>query len=359
MFTFPRRGLVLASTAVAAGTASALMASSAFAAVEWTNTETPDIGADYGFESLEVLAEDDAWAVGTSSGGDGTVAAHWDGTAWTHTPTPKGWDLMSVSAATSDDVWAAGRGESGSVLAHWDGTAWGSVDSPAPEVPDGQIPGLYAVDADGSGNAWAGGCGDGDSGSTAFAQSFDGDKWTSVKLPVPDGADNSCVFAIDYVADDNVRVYGTTWDKQAWILHWNGHEWTTETTPENSESVTMTDSYINQGELCASGYTLDADLKPSPYLLCRDGETWTEVETPELDAFTGGIGPDGDGGMYLTGSTFGGKPVLLRYDGETVVEETPPSAEDGSLTAVASAPGSTRVWLAGTAGTKGLAAHSG
>lgn len=360
MFTIRKRHVLL--SAVAAGAVSALTASTAFAAVEWTVTESPDIGAGYSFEAMDVVTDEDAWAVGSSTadGGTATVAAHWDGSAWTHTKTPQGWDLLDVSAAANADVWAVGRGEDGGVTAHWDGRAWKDTESPKPELPDGQVPGLYTVDMIASGEAWAGGCGDGDSGSTAFTQQWDGDNWTAMELPVPDGADNSCVFSIDFVAEDNVRVYGTTWDKKAWILHWNGHEWTTEKTPDDTESVTITDSYLNRtGELCASGYTLNENLKPSPYLLCRDGETWTEVKTPDMDAFIGAIGSDGDGGVYLAGRSFDDKPVLLHYDGDAVTEETAPTGEGGGLTAVASAPGSTRTWVAGTAGDKGLAAYTG
>lgn len=355
-----RRRLALFTAAIAAGTVSALAAGSAFAAVDWTETATPDIGAGYGFEAIEVLSDTDAWAVGVADTEDGTVAAHWDGTAWTHTKTPAAWDLLDVAGSAGDDVWAVGRGQSGANLIRWDGGAWSSVDSPDPGLPDGQTPGLYAVAAHESGKAWAGGCGDSDSASTGYAQHWDGSKWMNSELPIPDGAGNSCVFGFEYVADDEVWAFGTTWDKKAWILRWDGTAWKRQTTPEHTESVTMSGSYRgDDGRLCAGGYTLDADLKPSPYLLCRDDGTWTEIATPDIDAFAGALGPDGAGGMFLTGSGDGDKPVLLRFDGETVVEETPPASATGGLTGVDSAPGSSRVWVAGTAGSKGLAAHTG
>lgn len=353
-----RRRLALTTVAVAAGTASALAAATAFAAVEWTNTTTPDIGDQYSFEAMEVLSDDDVWAVGTSS--SDTLAAHWDGKEWTHTPTPTAWDLMDVAGSAGDDVWAVGRAESGSNLIHWDGSAWSSVDSPAPELPDGQNPGLYAIESHETGKAWAGGCGDSSTTSTGFAQHYDGTEWTTSALPIPDGVDNSCVFGFGYVSDDEVWAFGTTWQKKAWILRWDGAKWHTEPTPDHTESVTMSGSYRSaDGRLCAGGYTLDADLMPSPYLLCRDDGTWTEIPTPDIDAFAGGLGSDGSGGMFLTGTSFDEKPVLLRFDGDTVVEETPPQGATGGLTEVDSAPGSSRVWVGGGDGTRGLAAHTG
>lgn len=355
-----RRRLALLLGTVSVGTVSALAAGTAFAAADWTDTETPDIGADYAFEDIEVLSDTDAWAVGTSSADSGTVAMHWDGRTWTHTPTPEAWDLLEVSGSASDDVWAVGRAESGAAVLNWDGTAWNSVDSPDPGLPDGQTPGLYTVAAHASGQAWAGGCGDGNAGSTAYAQHWNGDEWTTSALPIPDGAKDSCVFGFDYVADDEVWAFGTTWDKRAWILRWDGSRWQTETTPDNTESVTMSGSYLGpDGRLCAGGYTLDADLVPSPYLLCRDDGTWSEIAVPELDAFAGGLGPDGAGGMYLTGSGDADAPVLLHFDGEQVVVDTAPDSATGGLTGIDAAPGSSRVWLAGSAGDKGLATYTG
>src|SRR5215472_11780251 len=82
-------------------------------------------------------APGDGWAVGTvsdlSSSASRTLAYHWDGTAWTRSPTPDPAgpslpnQLDAVAARAADDVWAAGYdnypGEVSLVL-HWNGTAW-------------------------------------------------------------------------------------------------------------------------------------------------------------------------------------------------------------------------------------------
>jgi hypothetical protein len=58
---------------------------------------------------------------------------HWDGTAWSHVagpnPGPSGSnaDMLGVSARTSTDAWAVGvyfGATPGTVALHWDGTAW-------------------------------------------------------------------------------------------------------------------------------------------------------------------------------------------------------------------------------------------
>lgn len=58
----------------------------------------------------------DIWAVGRH----GTIL-HWDGAAWSRTPSPTTLDLVAVSGTGTHDVWAAGA--CGTVL-HWDGTDW-------------------------------------------------------------------------------------------------------------------------------------------------------------------------------------------------------------------------------------------
>ncbi|HZE40264.1 MAG TPA: hypothetical protein VE172_15780 [Stackebrandtia sp.] len=367
MTNSPARRLLLLGGATAAVAVSAVLVSQAYAsgAAQWTITPAADIGKGYEYQSVAAIGDDDVWAVGSLSSDDPntTMAAHWDGKAWNQTPTPEGWDLDGVSGSAGDDVWAVGRGAKGSVTAHWDGKSWGNVDPGKPELPSGETAGLYAVDTADNGQAWAGGCGDSDTASTAFMQHWDGGAWTPSALPIPQGVDNSCVFAVKYVSDTEVWALGSTWQKSPWMLRWDGQKWNTETTPSNADNVQLTGLMTGAGDglpgMCASGYTLDKNMKPHPYLMCRDGDKWTQVDAPKIDAFISSIGSDGAGGAYLTGRTFQNKPVLLHYDGTTVTQEDAPSAKDGSLADIDSAPGSKRVWVVGAEGSDGFAAHSG
>lgn len=106
---------------------------------------------------LDVVAENDVWAVGTKSvdGRGRTFAVHFDGTRWTEVATPSPGDgfsvLYGVSAAAPDDVWAVGewydRGEPLAWIIHFDGTSWS-----ASEIPDlgtyVTLRGVSALDAD-------------------------------------------------------------------------------------------------------------------------------------------------------------------------------------------------------------------
>jgi hypothetical protein len=87
----------------------------------------------------------------------------WDGTAWTISPAPdtpiQGADLNGVSAVTATDVWAVGTAQDRydayhAFTAHWDGTAWSHVPSPQPGGSGGN-PMLNGVDAVATNDVWA------------------------------------------------------------------------------------------------------------------------------------------------------------------------------------------------------------
>jgi hypothetical protein len=85
----------------------------------------------------------DGWAVGTvsdsSSLASQTLAYHWDGTAWTRSPTPDPAgpnmpnELSAVAARAGDDVWAVGDDSypAVSLVLHWNGSAWKQVSVPS------------------------------------------------------------------------------------------------------------------------------------------------------------------------------------------------------------------------------------
>ena len=85
----------------------------------------------------------EAWAVGTvsdpSSLASQTLAYHWDGTAWSRSPTPDpagpaaGNTLAAVTARTASDVWAAGGDgyPAASLVLHFNGTDWQQVSVPS------------------------------------------------------------------------------------------------------------------------------------------------------------------------------------------------------------------------------------
>lgn len=148
----------------------------------WSATRVP-LGTVYlsgqaaQLNGVTEVAPGDGWAVGTVSDpaslSSRTLAYHWDGTAWTRSPTPNPAgpaltnQLGAVAARSAADVWAVGGDNypAVSLVLHWNGTAWRRV-----SVPD--IGSLDAV-AVAPGRVWAAG---GDN-----VDQFDGTTWT--KLP--------------------------------------------------------------------------------------------------------------------------------------------------------------------------------
>ena len=77
-----------------------------------------------------------AWAAGYYYNGTvwQTFIIHWDGTAWSVSPSPNAGAsnnfLEAISAISADDIWAVGRwGTSSGLTLHWDGMSWNVIES--------------------------------------------------------------------------------------------------------------------------------------------------------------------------------------------------------------------------------------
>lgn len=101
----------------------------------WDLVDVPDeadaAGAIY---KVWGRSADDVWMVGSAG-----LAMHWDGAAWTVTPTGVSTTLFTVSGdVDGTDVWAVG-GQGNSVVLRWDGAAW--IDETPPFTQT--IPGIF------------------------------------------------------------------------------------------------------------------------------------------------------------------------------------------------------------------------
>jgi hypothetical protein len=128
-------------------------------------------GAQQVLNSVAAIGTGDVWAVGqtidTATGSffpDKTLTMHWNGVAWAVVASPDGpaEDVLSgVSAASSSDVWAVGQrtDRSGtipteaSLILHWNGTAWSRTPSPTGAAGDTRLSGVATVP--GSAESWA------------------------------------------------------------------------------------------------------------------------------------------------------------------------------------------------------------
>ena len=210
-----------------------------------------------GFFDVTCVSIADCWAVGTVLAGQGgqptgTLAADWNGTAWSIVPTPNpagasGALLQGVTCVTTSDCWAVGYtttatggNESTLLVEHWNGSAW-SIES---ATPSGQAyDELVAVDCSGPADCWAVGSAGpnqekstflpifpGGQGDQGLIEHWNGTAWSivpSYQAAAPDGSYLSsvtCVTGTDcWAAGSSTNSSGKAGTTLA--ERWNGSSW--------------------------------------------------------------------------------------------------------------------------------------
>jgi hypothetical protein len=203
---------------------------------KWKKVRVPDTINWDDLGDVSAVAPDDVWAIGNSY--LGAVVIHWDGRSWKSLPSPVGY-LTAVHAVGKDDVWAVGQRAPGqgmggddviyeSLAAHWDGGAWTVVDTPnlpfhfnlLEDVSGASSNDLWAVGA-----AW-----DSTKPRQPLVIHWDGTSWSLV--PSADlGGTDSQLFGVAAVRPDLVWAVGRA-DGAAAIERWNGSEWSVAPIPD-------------------------------------------------------------------------------------------------------------------------------
>ena len=164
----------------------------------WTiSAPTAPSGAYSDLTSVSGSSATDVWAVGSSRIGAAykPLIEHYDGAGWRSIPgaqLPAGTlagGLISVSAASKNDVWAVGYRTGGTgyrtLVEHFDGTRWSVQSSPSPGTLENVLLGVTAA---GPNNVWAVGYRKDDTVDRALIEHYDGTKWTTVASPSAIGA---------------------------------------------------------------------------------------------------------------------------------------------------------------------------
>jgi hypothetical protein len=304
----------------------------------WSATRVP-LGTAYPsgqaaqLNGVTEVAPGNGWAVGTvsdpASFASKTLAYHWDGTAWTRSPTPNPAgpsqtnELNAVAARSAADVWAVGGDnyETVSLVLHWNGSAWRQV-----SVPD--IGSLDAVTV-APGRVWIAG---GDQ-----VDQFNGTTWT--KLPAPQSgliitglAGNAAgLWAVGYV--EFTCGEGQVCTSSA-AAQWNGTAWT---------AVPAGGGTALSGVVAAGSQVLAAS-GPGVVQLSLTGATAqiTPAINPQLTA----IAADPAGNPWAVGWTATSttvKPAIINA----------PGIGQGGITVTTGAAGATVTWVGPVTGTGG------
>ena len=361
--------------------AMALVLAAPAAAPGWTITPIAS-PADGLVNAVSARTTTDAWAVGTFPGpndddGAQMLAEHWNGTAWTQTPTPNIFrfdeKLNAVSAASATDVWAVGsQNKTGfkhtdPIAAHYDGTTWTIV--PTPATTGGSKSILFGVVDFGGADAWAVGRSE---GNRALIEHWNGSAWTIIPAPVPTVPSGNTFVGTTLngisarSADDIWAVgytqgaQGTNANKFTLTMHWNGSTWTVVPspnpaipTPAGTTQVLSSVVSISANDAWAVGGTSDiSGFQPArPIAMHWNGTRWSLTTLPNIG--NGGIASvtaNSSTSVWAAGGP-GDPGTVLHWNGTAWAQDTTvPTGPAGSTTlrGIAAVSGSaTEVWAVG------------
>jgi len=303
------------------------------------------------------------WAVGAVSpptgGNSHGQALRYDGSAWTtvsRAGLPGNETLQGVDAVSATDVWAvgdhrAGISRSDTLAAHWNGSAW--TTEPTPDGNSAGMNHLYGV-ASAGGTVWAVGTYVDPNSSINRRKLIlqrSGGGWHVSAAPTV--ASYESLAAVDATGSADAWAVGSaTSDIQSappapLALHWNGSGWASMTLPAPTGTVLTGVDARTPGDVWAVGSTTDATGTSQPYVAHFDGASWHRVATP---AVAGGCSLADVVALSATtvvavGHT-AGAPLVLRWNGTSFTREATPASSNPFLTGAAAA-GPGAVWALG------------
>ena len=240
-----RRAAAVAIAAVAVGA----QITAAFAAPgSWTIAPSPNPPASLAtLASISCPAATSCFAVGDAfaHGKDRSLVEHWDGTAWSVTPTPGLTVIGGLSAVSCASVrfctavgsrFVGGTGLAHTLVALWDGSSWSRIPSPTP----GQGAGLSGVSCVGTSNCVAVGESISASGSErTLIEGWDGTRWSVIASPSPSGGGStlSGVTCLEASSCFSVGEHAPSPQRlRTLIEQWDGRSWTIAPSPNVGSS---------------------------------------------------------------------------------------------------------------------------
>lgn len=218
----------------------------------WAVVASPNpAGVESDLQGVSCASATDCFGVGRTrvyNGNFRTLIEHWNGTAWSITPSPNNTtqrnELRSVSCVSATSCFAVGLYGGGvpkTLVLHWNGTAWAVVTSPNKSGSgDNELSGVSCASAT---SCMAVGIWQDSSLNSAktLILRMSGSTWAVVASPNPSSASNafnqlfgvSCVSATNCYAAGNREDFNQTFSKTL-IEHWNGSAWAIVASPNVS-----------------------------------------------------------------------------------------------------------------------------
>jgi hypothetical protein len=194
-----------------------------------------------GLNAVAARTTADVWAVGRAQYSDFSRRAlieRWNGSSWSlvNAPGGSGSVLDGVVALGANDAWTVGKTTGGqgtvTLIEHWNGTSWSVVPSPNTDVQNA----LHGIATVSSSNLWAVGEAtasftNGVSTTRTLIQRWDGSTWSVVPSPNVGAGNNALAAVVARSANDVWAVgyfdelMGDFQVRKTLTLHWNGTSW--------------------------------------------------------------------------------------------------------------------------------------
>ena len=219
---------------------------------------------------LTAVSPKDIWAVGTLLTANQVLEAlfeHWDGTAWTaYTGFFYGF-FRAVSADASNDIWAVGYNGNVTFSEHFDGTGWTHVPTPNVGTGPNSLGGVVALAPD---NVWAVGFstastkpppGQYDVPTKTLIEHYDGASWSVVSSPNvgPNSQyQSNRLLGVTAVSSTDIWAFGSYFaasgseNQITLLLQSNGTSWSLEPCP-SPEPGNFLDDILYSGVVTAPG----------------------------------------------------------------------------------------------------------
>ncbi|HEX5203112.1 MAG TPA: hypothetical protein VFW27_24550 [Actinoplanes sp.] len=340
-----------------------LLAGSPAYAAGWTTVPSPsEVPGDNYLYGADSSGATNVWAVGgvyaPTGGNFHALAMRYDGTAWrfvSRAGLPGNETLRGVDAISAGDVWAVGQVRSGisgsaTLAAHWNGTAW--TREATPNANPASMNTLYGVAAAG-GTVWAVGNYVDPSSSINRRKLIlqrTGGAWHVAAAPAV--ARYESLAAVDATGPADAWAVGSasadinSAPLTPLTLHWNGNAWVSTTLPAASGTSLAGVDARTSSDVWAVGSTY-ASTGRQPYTAHFDGTSWRRVATPALPGggeLTDVVALSPSAAVAVGRSN--GAPLILRWDGRSWTREAAPASSNPFLTGAAAA-GSGSVWAVG------------
>ncbi len=273
----------------------------------WDGTTWSDVGVSLGAQSstlrgVTMVSSTDVWAVGSSQIASGSqsqgMMIRWNGSFWSPYALPnftQASTLLSVSAASSTDVWAVGSYSDGTtyqtMTIHWNGTSLDWISSPNLGSDTNTLSGVSAR----FGDVWAVGLGNANRTlveryahqcitpqPTATATPLCSTGWNVVTSPNVLTSSNTLngVFAVNTA---NVWAVGSSSTAAHTLtMRWNGGYWLVVPSPDGGTGPNELLAVAGTGasDLWAVGYAGNPVL--STLVLHWNGSSWSRIPSPDV-----------------------------------------------------------------------------